>query len=1075
MTPVKSPFKFLDPYEKSDITCFFGREKEVAALYDFVNKNRIVLLYGQSGTGKTSIIQCGLANEFDVTDWMPFIIRRCDNLNESFIKIINGELAKSVVADDMKNNMISPSEAKISSLVTLLFKEDKHEQKQDESETDDLIEKQSIARLVYGFQVLAERFLRPLYFIFDQFEELLILGSESEKSSFIRTLKILLGANTNIDCHIIIVMREEYFAWMDAFEKDIPGISDRRLRIEPMRSTTVKKVIFDSCEYFNITLAEPEKNTTQMIKALSKYGDVKLPYLQVYLDQLWRKDFERTYPDGYHKNEGFIPLTFTTEEIAEFGEIKDVMQRFLLEQKKNYQDKVKDIFPQASDNLFGGILDCFVNDHGSKMPNAYYIDNGFYRFKKKAPKLLTTVDKKILKFTLDFLQNSQILRNEGNAFELTHDILARLIDKQRDAKQQRLNGIRVMIGLYKKTNDPIPYDLVKSWERYIEQLNLKEDEKRYFDENKSSGEKAETKKILQQQVQNALLKREVEYKLESERKKSKRNKFLLAFFLILIFLLAFGYWHSLKVEDKYYAMDTISMLDSATNKMEALHLAKYAYGFVGDDSRKQKAIEDAMMKMAESPFFAKAYSTVTYKLSSASKRINGLDIDISGNGRFISVWNDSVQTQKQASVFLVFDINTNKIDTFYNVSYAYFLNHSDTLLLAFSDSASTFFNNYPENFMLYNCVNRWSRVIKLNNPGSSVNHLYNKEFLAKTTYSDRDSYKVRMMSSGKLLIPYFSLANTKIFDQKKKLRIFNLYTAKNSVVFDINSDYSISTSKNCDQVLYCYYKNDSVTKCEVFLDNGLKHNPFNNADYADFTENGSLVYIMGKKLTLCNNLGTVAKQIALTKTLRKVFTSNDANHILGLDNEGIMYMVDFADTARIVQLNDMLIGYAFRKERMVTLIKPNKNNDISNDTCNLILRDFKGKVLKKVTNMYGMETFSFNATTGNFLLKSMPLPKKENLQLLSLYDDTLGMRATFYLTPNDSYGFSENGQHLYFIRDKELMVFKDNNYLDISNFKALTKVLEIEKHKKGKEYQTYINTLQKNYHLRKFNAQRLGF
>jgi AAA+ ATPase superfamily predicted ATPase len=97
MKEIKSPFKFLDPYNKNDYKFFFGRKKEVFQLYDFVNKSRIVLLYGQSGTGKTSIIQCGLANEFEVTDWNPYYIRREDNLNDSFLNII-------------KNNFAEPSE-----------------------------------------------------------------------------------------------------------------------------------------------------------------------------------------------------------------------------------------------------------------------------------------------------------------------------------------------------------------------------------------------------------------------------------------------------------------------------------------------------------------------------------------------------------------------------------------------------------------------------------------------------------------------------------------------------------------------------------------------------------------------------------------------------------------------------------------------------------------------------------------------------------------------------------------------------------------------------------------------------
>ena len=61
---MQSPFKFLDSYEKSDKEQFFGRNKEIAQLYNALHTSNLMLLYGASGTGKTSLINCGLANEF---------------------------------------------------------------------------------------------------------------------------------------------------------------------------------------------------------------------------------------------------------------------------------------------------------------------------------------------------------------------------------------------------------------------------------------------------------------------------------------------------------------------------------------------------------------------------------------------------------------------------------------------------------------------------------------------------------------------------------------------------------------------------------------------------------------------------------------------------------------------------------------------------------------------------------------------------------------------------------------------------------------------------------------------------
>ncbi|MFO7828694.1 MAG: ATP-binding protein, partial [Bacteroidales bacterium] len=75
-----NPFKFLDSYTKEDKTIFFGRERETEELYQKVFESKILLVYGITGTGKTSLINCGLANKFNDSDWLPIYIRRNQNI-----------------------------------------------------------------------------------------------------------------------------------------------------------------------------------------------------------------------------------------------------------------------------------------------------------------------------------------------------------------------------------------------------------------------------------------------------------------------------------------------------------------------------------------------------------------------------------------------------------------------------------------------------------------------------------------------------------------------------------------------------------------------------------------------------------------------------------------------------------------------------------------------------------------------------------------------------------------------------------------------------------------------------------
>jgi putative ribosome biogenesis GTPase RsgA len=51
----KSPFKFLDSYSKEDRNIFFGRDNEIEELYSRVFQSRVLVVYGISGTGKSSL------------------------------------------------------------------------------------------------------------------------------------------------------------------------------------------------------------------------------------------------------------------------------------------------------------------------------------------------------------------------------------------------------------------------------------------------------------------------------------------------------------------------------------------------------------------------------------------------------------------------------------------------------------------------------------------------------------------------------------------------------------------------------------------------------------------------------------------------------------------------------------------------------------------------------------------------------------------------------------------------------------------------------------------------------------
>ena len=78
--PCEPLFNVLQPQVAADLPLFMGRKKEVEDLYAMTRNNRLLLLYGQPRVGKTSLIQCGLANRMEATETNAALLRIAEGL-----------------------------------------------------------------------------------------------------------------------------------------------------------------------------------------------------------------------------------------------------------------------------------------------------------------------------------------------------------------------------------------------------------------------------------------------------------------------------------------------------------------------------------------------------------------------------------------------------------------------------------------------------------------------------------------------------------------------------------------------------------------------------------------------------------------------------------------------------------------------------------------------------------------------------------------------------------------------------------------------------------------------------------
>ena len=462
---MKSPFKFLDSFTLADREVFFGRDQEIEELYELTFKARLILIYGNSGTGKTSLIQCGLASKFDGPDWFPFWIRKNGNINNSLRIALRKALKSST----------------------------------------------EIGSLVEAVSELFNYYLRPVFLIFDQFEELFILGSYEERQQFVQEIQDLF--EMELPCKILFVMREEYLGNLYEFEKTITAIFDHRIRIEPMNAVKTKEVLRSSFEKFNIRLeGDPEERLEEMIDNISgERSGIQLPYLQVYLDMMYRDSYRRQYQSSEAPVE--LPvLNFTKRQIEDTGTIENVLEKFLLEQEKDLQLELEQSYPNLPANTVQNILDGFVTEEGTKRPVYYRWEGEQIQLSEHLTKIFPAIPPPSLSDSLIALEERRLLRFSEDSIELAHDSLAELINGHRTEEQRQLNQYRRIINnayeAHQQFGGYLSAPQLLGLTNVVSKLGLDDQQQQFFEESRERVKEQQeklAKDLLAQKAKNRVI------------------------------------------------------------------------------------------------------------------------------------------------------------------------------------------------------------------------------------------------------------------------------------------------------------------------------------------------------------------------------------------------------------------------------------------------------------------------------------------------------------------------------------------------------------------------------------------
>jgi WD40 repeat protein len=274
----KSPFVGLAAFTPRMAAYFTGRERFALTLAGAVLRSRVTVLYGQSGSGKSSVLGAALPQALratlrraaEATQRAPFRLLHFRRWHPGFEARLFPVVAAKLSAS--KNSGLAAAMAE--------WERDRNQK-------------------------------IPVILVLDQFEEFLLYHPEPTETSFVRDLATVV-ADPDIEARVLLSLREDSLASLDTLRAVIPGILSSPLQLRPLDRTAAAQAIRKpvakwSEERFgdpqNVLVEDSLVDTlldqvTQSIRggpstdSLSNAAAnfVELPLLQLSLERIWEEE-----------------------------------------------------------------------------------------------------------------------------------------------------------------------------------------------------------------------------------------------------------------------------------------------------------------------------------------------------------------------------------------------------------------------------------------------------------------------------------------------------------------------------------------------------------------------------------------------------------------------------------------------------------------------------------------------------------------------------------------------------------------------------------------------------------------
>jgi tetratricopeptide (TPR) repeat protein len=229
----RSRYPGTQPFGDSadDYARFFGRAEESEQLYLRVLSVPLLVQFGKSGLGKTSLLQAGLFPRLRSKTFLPIMIRLNDTA-DSLTAAVARSLKQSCQSEGIEYTE-RPAAGLWELLSATLWR-------------DDLL-------------------LTPVL-VFDQFEEVFTLRDAAFRAEIATELGALASgiaparlqtAGSRPSVKIVISLREDYLGALEEFSTSIPGLFQERLRLEPFTEKEARQSIVGPAQLVPAAGEEP--------------------------------------------------------------------------------------------------------------------------------------------------------------------------------------------------------------------------------------------------------------------------------------------------------------------------------------------------------------------------------------------------------------------------------------------------------------------------------------------------------------------------------------------------------------------------------------------------------------------------------------------------------------------------------------------------------------------------------------------------------------------------------------------------------------------------------------------------